>query len=166
MEDLKNQEMEQENSTDEDTKNSNNDNIQNQEQEAKVEKSYSEDEVNEIVQRRLARERKKFNKLLDSDEFDKELIEREKKVTLRELRADAKEALSELDMPIDFIDLIDFTNKESMDRSIKVIEKIKNEYISPMIDNEVKKRFKGRTPKNSNVTNISSLDPVKKAFEL
>lgn len=163
MEDLKNKEMEQEDSNNEDIENSNNEYL---EQESNInEKSYSEDEVNEIVQRRLARERKKFNKILDSDEFDKELIKREKAISLREMKADAKEFLSENNIPPVFIDLVNFDDRQKMEDSLKVIENIKNKYIEPWISEEVSKRFSGKTPKISVCNNFKS-DPLEQAFKL
>lgn len=165
MEDLKNQEMEQqEHSTNEDIKNLNDEDNQNLEQTNKTEKSYSEDEVNEIVQRRLARERKRLNKLLDPDEFNEELIERERAISLREMKADARDILNADNIPLTFIELIDFEDMETMNKSLEIIKKIKNEYIEPWVRDEINKRFAGRTPNTAN-SNIKS-DPLEKAFKL
>lgn len=165
MEDLKNQEMEQqEHSTNEDIKNLNDEDNQDLEQTNKIEKSYSEDEVNEIVQRRLARERKRLNKLLDPDEFNEELIKRERAISLREMKADAKDILNVDNIPLAFIELIDFEDKETMNKSLETIKKIKDEYIEPWVRNEINKRFAGKTPNISN-SNIKS-DPLEKAFKL
>ncbi len=149
MDDLKNQEMEELNSTDEEFNSSNKEeelNSDDHEEEHTDEKLYNQDEVDEIVKKRLSRERKRFDKLLDGDEFDKDLLKREKEITLREMKADAREALSEIDVPPEFFNLINFTDRETMEQSLKVIENIKDEYIQPWIKKEIQERLKGRTP--------------------
>ena len=85
------------------------------------EKTFTQDEVNEIVRRRLAKEREKFTSLMDG-EGENKLIEREKAVLKRELRADALDKLKEKQYPSSLADLLDYTDEESCNASFdKVI---------------------------------------------
>lgn len=169
MNDLQDQEMEETNSIDEELKPLNNDEEENSEEnsidekEHKDEKLYSQDEVDEIVKKRLSRERKRFNKIFDEDEFNKDLIRREKEITLREMKAAAREFLSQVNVPPEFFNLINFTDWETVEQSLKVIENIKDSFIDPWIDKEVSERLRGKTPtKASN----SVHDPLKDVFKL
>ena len=166
MEDLKNdtQVIEEENSdnTIKDTQPKNEDNnssdTSNQE-----EKTFTQDQVDEIVTKRLKREREKLSKILDEENFDRELLEREKRVEKREIIADAKEKFFELGLPNEFFELVNTDSREAMEASIESIKKINNDVIGHLVSNEVNQRLKGRTP--SKATNTSSnKDNVENAF--
>lgn len=94
------------------------------------EKTFTQEEVNEIVRRRLAKEREKFTSLMDGD-GEKKLIEREKAVLKRELRADALDRLKENQYPASLADLLDYTDAEScnasFDKVIGVFKELKKQ---------------------------------------
>ena len=84
-------------------------------------KTFTQEEVNEIVQRRLAREREKLAAESENSEAEKKLMEREKAVLHRELRADALERLKEDDLPAKLADLINCENAEDFSRTYKTV---------------------------------------------
>lgn len=109
------------------------------------EKTFTQEEVNEIVRRRLAKEREKFTSLMDS-EGEKKLIEREKAVMKRELRMDALDKLRERHLPDRLADLVDYSNEESYTASF---EKLCSVFESAIMDavNQVRDdMLKGHTP--------------------
>lgn len=132
MEDIKNQEMEQENSNNE-------------------EKTFTQDEVNRIVQERLSRNKTKND----------ELEEREKKIIQRELKADCKDILIEKNLPVELSELFNGYSEDDLDKFIEVIGKIEDKIKS---SNENKMR--GHKPNIGNTVEYNSSDPIKEAFKL
>lgn len=128
------------------------------------EKLFTQEQVDEILKSRLAREKARTNKLIYGDAFSAELLEREKIIELREMKADAKESLSDLNIPNEFIELVNFSNRKSMEKSLQVIENINHTFesiINERVTKEIEKRIAGRTPKTSTT---SSIDNTAKAF--
>ena len=79
------------------------------------------------------------------------------------MKAAAREFLSQVNVPPEFFNLINFTDWETVEQSLKVIENIKDSFIDPWIDKEVSERLRGKTPtKASN----SVHDPLKDVFKL
>lgn len=132
MEDIKNQEMEQGNSNNE-------------------EKTFTQDEVNRIVQERLSRNKTKND----------ELEEREKKIIQRELKADCKDILIEKNLPVELSELFNGYSEDDLDKFIEVIGKIEDKIKS---SNENKMR--GHKPNIGNTVEYNSSDPIKEAFKL
>lgn len=132
MEDIKNQEMEQENSNNE-------------------EKTFTQDEVNRIVQERLSRNKSKND----------ELEEREKKIIQRELKADCKDILIEKNLPVELSELFNGYSEDDLDKFIDVIGKIEDK-----IKNSSKNKMRGNKPNISNTVEYNSNDPIKEAFRL
>ncbi len=85
------------------------------------ERTFTQDDVNRIVQERLAKEKAK-----SSGESD--LAKREQELAQRELRMSAKELLSEKGLPVRLFDALNCTDKESMEKSIETIETVFNEH--------------------------------------
>lgn len=137
MEDIKNQEMEQENSNNE-------------------EKTFTQDEVNRIVQERLSRNKSKND----------ELEEREKKIIQRELKADCREKLKTLDIPDEYSDLFNGSSEDDLNEFINKLSKIK-EKSKLNFDNKsnVFKSFTSHLPEGSS-DEINGSDPIKNAFNL
>ncbi len=80
-----------------------------------AEKTFTQEEVNRIVQERLAR-------VKNSSDQDS-LAEREQALAQRELRLDAREKLADAGIPNDLLSLVDCSNKKNMDDSIALIGK-------------------------------------------
>lgn len=85
------------------------------------ERTFTQDDVNRIVQERLAKEKAK-----NSGEAD--FAKREQELAQRELRMNAKELLSEKSLPVQILDALNCTDKETMEKSIATIETVFNEY--------------------------------------
>lgn len=100
------------------------------------ERSYSEEDVNRIVEKRLARERRKYAELIagNGDDRETKLLEREKAVTTRELKADAREKLAAAGLPVaESLELLDYTDSDACEASIKKLKAAFDKAISEKI---------------------------------
>lgn len=104
------------------------------------EKTFTQDDVNRIVQERLAKEKAK-----NSGEAD--FAKREQELAQRELYMTAKELLSEKGLPVQLFDALNCTDKETMEKSISTIETVFNEYKANATSNI---KFKGFQPGSGN----------------
>ena len=84
-------------------------------------KTFTQEDVNRIIQQRLAQEKAK-----NSGESD--LVKREQELAQRELRLSARETLSSKGLPVELLDALNCTDKETMEKSITTVEKVFNEY--------------------------------------
>lgn len=95
---------------------------QKNEPEAGEEKTFTQEEVNKIVEKRLNRERQKFASVLNQDDpREAALAERERAVMARELRIDATETFLKEGLPAELLDLLNYTDKESCEQSIELV---------------------------------------------
>ncbi len=100
------------------------------------EKTFTQEDVNRIVQERLAKEKAK-------NSGDTDFTKREQKLAQRELHMTAKELLSEKGLPVQLFDALNCTDEETMKKSITTIETVFNEYRA----NATKQiKFKGFQP--------------------
>lgn len=130
-------------------------------QDGQDEKTFTQAEVNEIIRRRLAKEREKFTSLMDG-EGEKTLIEREKAVLRRELRADALEKLKESGIPARLADLLDYSDEDSYKISYDRVCGIVNPLIKEAAANARAEMIKGRTPHMG--SNTPQGDSIREAF--
>ena len=105
------------------------------------EKKYTDDDLDRIIGKRLAREREKIAKTQKEQESD--LDKRERKLNKREMKADAIDILSEKGLPRSLADLLDYESKESCEASISKVEGI----IEELHDLWEIDRSTGRVPK-------------------
>lgn len=86
-------------------------------------KTFTQDEVNRIVSDRLNKEKGKIN-------ADREAAytQKEQELNKRELQLHARETLSERNMPGELLDVLNYTDQESLDKSIDVIEQVIKQY--------------------------------------
>lgn len=85
------------------------------------EKTFTQEDVNRIIGERLAKEKAKNNSEAD-------FAKREQELAQRELRVIAKELLSEKGLPVQLFNALNCTDKETMQKSISIIEKVLVEY--------------------------------------
>lgn len=85
------------------------------------EKTFTQEDVNRIVQDRLAKEKARNG-------GDADFAKREQELARRELRMAAKELLSEKGLPVQLFDALNCTDKEALEKSIATVEKVFNEY--------------------------------------
>lgn len=87
-------------------------------QENNEEKTFTQDEVNEIVRKRLARERMKNG----SDEDPG--TDRERSLEERELHLMAREKLFDEGLPSQLADILKYSDEKSLDAALKVIKEL------------------------------------------
>lgn len=121
-------------------------------------KSFTQEDVDKAIQKRLARERKKWEqeqvnqqteaeklagmseaqkKKYQEEKKQRDLETREKEITKRELAATAKEALADKGLPTSLADVLDYTDADSCDASIKKVEKAFQEAVQKEIDKKI-----------------------------
>lgn len=88
------------------------------------ERTFTQDEVNDIVQKRLAKERERLSKVFQEEKQVSELEERERNILKRELRADAIEILNKGNLPTRLADLLDYSSEESFNSSMAEVTAI------------------------------------------
>ena len=84
-------------------------------------KTFTQEDVNRIVQERLAKEKSKNN-------GDADFAKREQELAQRELHMSAKEMLSEKGLPVQLFDALNCKDEETLKKSISTIETVFNEY--------------------------------------
>ena len=102
-------------------------------------KTFTQEEVDRIVENRLNRERRKLTAAVaGEDPKALELAEREKAISQRELQADFRAKIAEKGLPSGALDLLDYTNKESCDKSLEKLEAVINEAVKARIGEVVR----------------------------
>ena len=134
---------------------------QQESRQGKDEKTFTTEEVNEIVQRRLAREREKLSKAFQEGTKESDLEERERRILKRELRADVLETLAENRMPAGLADLVNYDSKEDCEKSLKVVSTVFNQ----AVNEAVRGKARQSTPIES-ATHYAKGDPLAKAFNI
>lgn len=123
------------------------------------EKTFTQDDVNRIVQERLAKEKAKNNGEAD-------FAKREQELAQRELDMTAKEMLSEKGLPVQLLDALNCTDKETLEKSIATIETVFNEYKANATKQQTFKGFQpGISAQMPNAGNVGDLG-IRKAMGL
>lgn len=147
-------------------------------------KTFTQEDVDKIVQGRIAKERKSWQKELEDQKTEaeklagmtesqkkkyqeekklKNLDDREAAVTRRELTAQAKDTLADKGLPIEFADILNYKDAESCNSSIEVVEKV----FQNAVEKAVEERIKGGKPpkkvpgdKGITVESIKEMSPA------
>lgn len=106
------------------------------------EKKYTDADVDRIIAKKIAAERKRMQKLFEGEQQESEIEKRERDVTRRELMADAKDALVNDGLPSSLAKVMDYSDKEAYEESYKEVTGIFRE----AMQQEYKRRFSGRPP--------------------
>lgn len=125
----------------------------------KKEKKYTDDDVDRIVSKKIARERERLQKLFNEEQEVSEIEQREQKVFMREMKADARDMLIERGLPALLADVLNYESKEDMTSSIEDVENVFRE----AVEREVKLRMKGSTPITGKVYKPGN-DALRNAF--
>ena len=96
-------------------------------------RTFTEEEVNAIVQRRLNREREKLTKAFEEGTRESDLDERERKILKRELRADTLEKLAENGMPAGLADLVNYDSAEECEKSLATVSAVFNQAVNEAV---------------------------------
>lgn len=119
-------------------------------------KSFSQEDVNRIIQERLARERERINSMINEDEgIRKELVE-------NRLRLSAARELNASGYPIELVDLVDCTNEETSRDSIEKLSKVYDLAYKNAIGDIY--RSNGREPGKGSVGAGAVEDKLREAF--
>ena len=126
-------------------------------------KTFTQEELDKIVQGRIAKERKAWEKHLEDEKTEaqkletmsekekkkyqeekriKELDDREAAITRRELTAQAKVQLADKGIPTELAEILNLTDAESCKKSIEIVEKA----FQSAVEKAVEERIKGREP--------------------
>lgn len=126
-------------------------------------KTFTQEELDKIVQGRIAKERKAWEKHLEDEKTEaqkletmsekekkkyqeekriKELDDREAAITRRELTAQAKVQLADKGIPTELAEILNLTDAESCKKSIETVEKA----FQSAVEKAVEERIKGREP--------------------
>lgn len=125
----------------------------------KKEKKYTDDDVDRIVSKKIARERERLQKLFNEEQEVSEIEQREQKVLMREMKADAKDMLIERGLSASLAGVLNYESKEDMARSIEEVETVFRE----AVEREVRLRLKGSTPIRGNGFKAGN-DALRNAF--
>jgi len=82
---------------------------------ASTEKTFTQEDVNRIVQERLNKERSRTNSELESS-----FTQREKELEKREFMMTAKESISRAGLPAELIDVLDKSSPEAFEKALHV----------------------------------------------
>ncbi len=107
MDDNKDLEMTQQNEDEQDT--------------AQDEKRFTQAEVDEIVKKRLARERQKADRVNTGTDVGND---RESALAARELKLMAKEKLLDAGMPLNLADVLNYSDEDSLKAAIETIKNL------------------------------------------
>ena len=123
------------------------------------EKKYTDADVNAIIDRKFAKwkseqeakenEAKKLAKMnadekqkYQLDQREQELADREKAIARKELTAEAKAMLSERDLPVELVNVVDLTSAETVSQSVAVLQKSWEQ----AVQKGVQEKLKGGAP--------------------
>lgn len=126
----------------------------------KKEKTFTQDEVNEIISKRLAKQKDSLMRSIEDGQRSEELDERERKITERELKADAAVKLSEAGLPHSISSLLKYDSKESYEESYKEVTEI----FRAAIGEDRKTRARQSTPREGMGGSRGDSDPIRSAF--
>ena len=129
-------------------------------------KTFTQDELNAIIDKRLERERKDAQARIDKavteaqklakmsaderaeherQELQKALAQREAEITKRELRAEAKSQLSDKGLPVELAEVLPYTDADTTNAALAAVEKV----FRAAVEKGVTERLKGNAPKVS-----------------
>ena len=144
-------------------------------------KTFTQEELNAIIDKRLERERKDAQARIDKavteaqklakmsaderaeherQELQKTLAQREAEITKRELRAEAKSQLSDKGLPVELAEVLPYTDADTTNAALAAVEKV----FRQAVEKGVTERLKGNAPKVGQTTQVSSLeDEIRKS---
>lgn len=131
------------------------------------ERRFTQDEVNDIVQKRLAKERERLSKIFQEEKQISELEERERNILKRELRADAVEELNKRSLPARLADLLDYSSEENFNSSMAEVTAVFKSALGERLKPYARQStpFEGMGGSGMNTYNAEQA-AIKKAFNL
>lgn len=125
---------------------------------AENEKTFTQQQLNDIVEKRLAKERKRLMGMIADDEATKAELMKNR------LQLEVTKKLTQEEHPIELADLLDYSDEEKCNASYNKIIEVFN----IAVKKEVDRRFKanGRTPHHSNPYSGGQGGALRSAFGL
>lgn len=121
----------------------------------------AEQEAKENEAKKLAKMNADEKQKYQLDQREQELADREKAIARKELTAEAKAMLSERDLPVELVNVVDLTNAETVSESITSIQKAWEE----SVQKGVSERMKGSVPiKNAQTVQQEVTEKWRKDF--
>lgn len=124
-------------------------------------RTFSQEDVNRIVQDRLAKDREKASKELD---------EREQELAKRELRLNSRQKLADKGYPESLLDALDCSSEEAFDKALGIIDGLMEERMASKKDEEKQAQLEaGRAKPFTGPLNQfrhAGEDPIRKAMKL
>ena len=126
-------------------------------------KTFTQADVDKLIQDRVAREQQKWQKKVEEEKLEAEklakmkaeekakyeeekrikaLEERENAIKVRELKSTAIEILTEKNLPRDLIEILNYTDADTCNKSIDAVEKA----FTQAVEKAVNERLKGDVP--------------------
>lgn len=136
-------------------------------QEKETQKTFTQKDVDKLIQDRIAREQAKWEKKVQEEKTEaeklakmkadekakyqeekklKELEQREKDITTRELRATALETLAEKNIPKELAEVLNYESAETCNASIEAVEKA----FQSAVEKQVNEKLRGSNPPKGN----------------
>ena len=121
----------------------------------------AEQEAKENEAKKLAKMNADEKQKYQLDQREQELANREKAIARKELTAEAKAMLSERDLPVELVNVVDLTSAETVSESITSIQKAWEE----SVQKGVSERMKGSAPiKNAQTVQQEVTEKWRKDF--
>ena len=121
----------------------------------------AEQEAKENEAKKLAQMNADEKQKYQLDQREQELADREKAIARKELTAEAKAMLSERDLPVELVNVVDLTSAETVSESITSIQKAWEE----SVQKGVSERMKGSAPiKNAQTVQQEVTEKWRKDF--
>lgn len=125
------------------------------------EKTFSQEQVNAIVQKRLAEDREKASK---------ELGEREQDLAQREFRLNSRQKLIDKGYPETLLDALNCSSEEAFDKALGIIDGLMEERLAAKKDDEKQAQLEAQRAKPFtgplNQLRRVGEDPIRKAMNL
>ena len=109
------------------------------------EKKYTDEDLDRIIAKKIAAERKRMKQLFEDEQQENEIEKRERDVTRRELMADTKDRLISEGYPSSLAKIMDYSDKESHEQSYDEVTGIFKEALHDVY----KSKFAGPVPRAS-----------------
>lgn len=106
------------------------------------EKKYTDADVDAIIDKKLAKMNADEKQKYQLDQREQELADREKAIARKELTAEAKAMLSERDLPVELVNVVDLTSAETVSQSVAVLQKSWEQ----AVQKGVQEKLKGGAP--------------------
>ena len=104
----------------------------------------AEQEAKENEAKKLSKMNADEKQKYQLDQREQELADREKAIARKELTAEAKAMLSERDLPVELVNVVDLTSAETVSESVAVLQKSWEQ----AVQKGVQEKLKGKAPIN------------------